>query len=156
MFRKPGEPRIDSRRDPRTGSAGRIHEATEPRAERDGFVVFSDDWGGHPSSCQHIFSRIAAEHRVVWINTVGMRRPRLTRSDLAKAFGKVGRMWHTASAAPRDERLSNLSACQPLMLPFSDVYGIVSPFRSTPAIALTTFSYNESAADLSTSVSPRF
>ena len=121
MFRKPGEPRIDSRRDPGTGSAGRIHEATEQRAEPDGFVVFSDDWGGHPSSCQHIFSRIAAEHRVVWINTVGMRRPRLTRSDLAKAFGKVGRMWHTASAAPRDERLSNLSACQPLMLPFSDV-----------------------------------
>lgn len=41
------------------------------------FVVFSDDWGRHPSSCQHIFNQRLQDYDVTWVNTIGMRPPRL-------------------------------------------------------------------------------
>lgn len=39
-------------------------------------LVFSDDWGRHPSSCQHLISRLTSHRHVVWINTIGTRPPR--------------------------------------------------------------------------------
>jgi hypothetical protein len=56
------------------------------------FIVFSDDWGEHPSSSQHIFRRIAATHDVLWVNTIGLRKPNLSRLDLAKARRKIRKM----------------------------------------------------------------
>ena len=53
------------------------------------FVVFADDWGRHPSSCQHLFAKVAAQHRVLWINTIGLRLPRLNLYDFKRGFEKV-------------------------------------------------------------------
>ncbi|MEZ5852449.1 MAG: glycosyltransferase [Hyphomicrobiaceae bacterium] len=52
-------------------------------------VVFGEDWGEHPSSTQHLVQRLAVDRRVVWINSIGMRRPRLTARDLGRLVGKA-------------------------------------------------------------------
>lgn len=52
-------------------------------------IVFGEDWGGHPTSTQHIVGRLAAERRVLWINSIGMRSPRLTAGDLGRVVSKV-------------------------------------------------------------------
>jgi len=52
-------------------------------------VVFGEDWGAHPSSTQHLVRRLARDRKVVWINSIGMRRPRLDGHDLRRAFGKA-------------------------------------------------------------------
>ncbi len=84
------------------------------------FIVFSDDWGEHPSSCQHLFREIARDHRVLWVNTVGMRAPRMTVTDLRKAFHKTWRMIAGAGEsthAPGREPPPNLAVLQPPMVP---------------------------------------
>jgi glycosyltransferase involved in cell wall biosynthesis len=84
------------------------------------FIVFSDDWGEHPSSCQHMFRHIAKEHSVIWVNTIGMRLPNFTWADLKKAFQKVSRM--VDGGAPRVRTSANegqVHVCQPFMLPFN-------------------------------------
>jgi glycosyltransferase involved in cell wall biosynthesis len=82
------------------------------------FLVFSDDWGEHPSSCQHIFRLIAREHRVLWVNTIGMRNPTWTLRDAGKAIGKVGKMLCISKRTEHGvERDVNISVCQPVMLP---------------------------------------
>ncbi len=58
-------------------------------AKRYSFVVFSDDWGRHPSSCQHLFRRIARNHRVLWVNTIGMRAPRADRFTICRGLEKL-------------------------------------------------------------------
>ena len=84
-----------------------------------GFVVFSDDWGEHPSSAQHLFREVAREHSVLWVNTIGMRSPRLTLGDLRKASRKLSRMCFARSANPPvDDRACGVKVCQPFMLPF--------------------------------------
>jgi glycosyltransferase involved in cell wall biosynthesis len=49
------------------------------------FVVFADDWGRHPSSCQHIFRRILPKAEVLWVNTVGLRTPRISLYDIKRS-----------------------------------------------------------------------
>ncbi|MBQ4863539.1 glycosyltransferase [Pseudoalteromonas sp. MMG013] len=53
------------------------------------FVVFGEDWGAHPSSTQHLFKQLSKDHDVHWINSVGMRKPRLRFTDLSRVFNKA-------------------------------------------------------------------
>ncbi len=55
-------------------------------------VVFSDDWGRHPSSCQHIVARLRDRYRIDWFNTIGTRRPRLRLADMRRGWEKI-REW---------------------------------------------------------------
>jgi glycosyltransferase involved in cell wall biosynthesis len=71
--------------------------APEPVSMRDdrsvpagaGLLVFSDDWGRHPSSCQHLIGRLLARHQVAWVNTIGMRPPRLDRFTFKRVAEKL-------------------------------------------------------------------
>ena len=65
------------------------------------FLVFSDDWGIHPSSCQHLFRQLAPEHPTVWVNTVGMRSPRISLEDLRKGMRKLSAMLSHAGTTSR-------------------------------------------------------
>ena len=90
----------------------------KPQIRRPDFLVFSDDWGEHPSSCQHIFRHIAKDHRVLWVNTIGMRNPTFTLRDARKIVRKVTKMlFSRRSASPAHRIEGNLTVCQPLMLP---------------------------------------
>ncbi len=76
------------------------------------FIVFADDWGVHPSSCQHLFQRIAREHRVLWVNTI-MRLPALSFTDVKKVYTKL---FSNPSGAPTPSPL-NLHVVRPLLIP---------------------------------------
>lgn len=55
-------------------------------------LVFSDDWGRHPSSCQHLVSQLLSKYQVTWVNTIGTRRPALDWYTLGRAAQKL-REW---------------------------------------------------------------
>lgn len=52
-------------------------------------VVFADDWGRHPSSCQHLVRELLPTRSVLWVNTIGTRPPRLDRATARRALGKL-------------------------------------------------------------------
>jgi glycosyltransferase involved in cell wall biosynthesis len=52
-------------------------------------VVFGEDWGRHPSSTQHLVRQLAADRRVLWVNSIGLRRPRLSATDVRRATQKL-------------------------------------------------------------------
>lgn len=78
------------------------------------FVVFSDDWGRHPSSCQHLFRRICRDHRVLWVNTIGLRAAKADKFTFLRGFEKL-KDW-TRSLRQVSE---NLWVLAPVMLPVS-------------------------------------
>ncbi len=55
-------------------------------------IVFGEDWGRHPSSTLHIITRLAKNRDIIWINSIGLRRPRFNASDLSRVFNKLSRM----------------------------------------------------------------
>ena len=60
------------------------------------WVVFGDDWGRHASTTQHLVSHLPATDRVVWIDSLGMREPQLSRADLARVVERLARLRHSS------------------------------------------------------------
>lgn len=82
---------------------------------QDRLVVFSDDWGRHPSSCQHLTGRLLNRYSVLWVNTIGTRPPRVCLEDIGKITVKLDQ-W-IGSAAPTRSQPNNLTILNPLMYP---------------------------------------
>jgi len=83
-------------------------------------IVFGEDWGGLPSSTQHLIRHLAKTRKVVWVNSIGLRRPTLGLCDLKRA-------WHKLIA-------SNICSVQEIQLPVAqdNNFYIVHP-RTLPA-----------------------
>ena len=62
-------------------------------------LVFADDWGRHPSSCQHLIRQLLPRRPVWWVNTIGTRPPRLDWGTVKRAAGKL-RGWVGRSPPP--------------------------------------------------------
>jgi glycosyltransferase involved in cell wall biosynthesis len=79
-------------------------------------LVFSDDWGRHPSSCQHLVRELLESHQVLWVNTIGTRRPSFDLATLQRGLEKI-RHWTRggpgSAALPR-----NLRVLTPKMWPW--------------------------------------
>ena len=57
-------------------------------------IVFGEDWGAHPSSTQHIIKRLIPDHDIVWMNSLGLRRPKINARDFKRACNKLKNMLH--------------------------------------------------------------
>lgn len=90
------------------------------------FLIFSDDWGRHPSSCQHLarFLIQNENHRVFWVNTIGTRPPGFNLLTLRRGaqkivswFGKRKKV-ETQGNAENTENTRKPTVLQPIMLPW--------------------------------------
>ena len=52
-------------------------------------VCFCGDWDGDPLSKKHIMRRLARRNRVLWVNSIGNRRPTATARDVKRSVKKV-------------------------------------------------------------------
>ncbi|MCL9774403.1 glycosyltransferase family protein [Vibrio methylphosphonaticus] len=52
-------------------------------------IVFGEDFGALPSSTQHLVKRLAKQRKVLWVNSIGLRQPRLSRHDVNRALNKL-------------------------------------------------------------------
>lgn len=72
--------------------------AEAAQSQRPNLLVFADDWGRHPSSCQHLIRNLLDRYEIYWVNTIGTRRPRMNLFTLQRALDKF-RQWMRPSAA---------------------------------------------------------
>lgn len=52
-------------------------------------IVFGEDFGGLPSSTQHLIRHLSLNHKVLWINSIGLRQPKLCTKDVSRALNKL-------------------------------------------------------------------
>jgi glycosyltransferase involved in cell wall biosynthesis len=78
-------------------------------------LVFADDWGRHPSSCQHLIRRLLGRHPTYWVNTIGTRKPRLDLATLRRGLEKVVQ-W-SGRPASSESLPANLRVLNPRMWP---------------------------------------
>jgi glycosyltransferase involved in cell wall biosynthesis len=79
-------------------------------------LVFADDWGRHPSSCQHLIRHLLERYPVYWVNTIGTRTPRLDLATLRRGLGKVRQWW--SAPGSREPLPANLHVLNPKMWPW--------------------------------------
>lgn len=76
-------------------------------------IVFGEDWGGHPTSTQHILKHMVNDSRILWVNSIGLRSPRFDKHDLARLFTKVRKHFFQES---KPIGKSGLSVFAPLII----------------------------------------
>jgi len=64
-----------------------LHKEKE-KIEKD-LIVFGEDWGSHPSSTQHLVKILAKNRKVIWVNSIGLRRPRINFFDFLRLLKKL-------------------------------------------------------------------
>lgn len=82
-------------------------------------LCFSNDWSGDPLSKMHLMRLLARENRILWINSIGYRSPRLCRYDLGRAYRKLA----AATTTPLQEVEPNVFVLNPLALPLYGRFG---------------------------------
>lgn len=93
-------------------------------------IVFGEDWGGLPSSTQHLIRHLAKTRNVIWINSIGLRRPMLSWRDLK-------RVWHKLTAGTSSHN-GNTQIAMPqiatpqIATPQNTLFHIIHP-RTLPA-----------------------
>ncbi|NQZ11973.1 MAG: glycosyltransferase [Algicola sp.] len=91
-------------------------------------IVFGEDWGGLPSSTQHIIKVMATQYEVTWVNSLGLRTPKVNWHDAKRVFNKLGRMCRQllSTQAPREVQKqtvdvitnNSFNVVEPQYLPF--------------------------------------
>jgi glycosyltransferase involved in cell wall biosynthesis len=91
---------------------------TDRSASLPRIVVFSDDWGRHASSCQHLISQLLPAYRVDWVETIGTRTPSLSLGDLKRSVQKL-RSMASSRTTPGEQVVlhENLRVHNPRMIP---------------------------------------
>ncbi len=91
-------------------------------------IVFGEDWGGLPSSTQHLVRRLASDRRILWVNSIGLRQPRASPRDLRRVASKV------ASAAGLGQAPGCEGTQRPEPAPFPVVQPLVWPMAEAAAL----------------------
>lgn len=82
-------------------------------------IVFSDELGRHPFSCQHIMEHFFDANRIVWVTPTGMRNPNLSLYDLKRAFEKL-RKWTSPEEKQAITESGGPIRLGPAALPYND------------------------------------
>ena len=88
--------------------------AADPLRGRD-ILCFSNDWSGDPLSKTHLMRLLARDNRILWVNSIGYRRPNVNRADAGRAWRKL-----SAAMTPVREVEPNLFVLNPLVVPVYD------------------------------------
>jgi len=86
---------------------------------RRNLIVFGEDWGGLPSSTQHLISQLAKQRKIVWVNSIGLRRPTFGWRDIKRALNKLTRSSSNSSVDKASKALpsDNFYIVHPRTLP---------------------------------------
>ena len=113
---KVGHPaRLPSERAPEIKTAAKTTKRKAPMGSLYGrdIVCFSNDWDGDPLSKMHAMKILARENRVLWVNSIGNRKPTASAKDLKR----IGKKLTSAMQGIR-QRHPNIWVLSPLAIPF--------------------------------------
>ena len=100
-------------------------------------VAFAEDWGRHPTSSQHLIRCLATDRRILYVNSLGLRRPRFNAKDASRAASKLmdALAQRTAADRPNCAQASAIDAPPPNV-------AIYSPMAVSWPGSRTAFSIN--------------
>jgi glycosyltransferase involved in cell wall biosynthesis len=76
-------------------------------------ICFANDWDSDPTSKHHVMKILSRANKILWINSIGMRTPTLSRSDGRRIWAKL-----RESTKGLCKVNNNLYHFTPLVLPF--------------------------------------
>jgi glycosyltransferase involved in cell wall biosynthesis len=82
-------------------------------------ICFAEDWARFPSSAQEIMSRLSVDYRILWIDSLGLRAPRLCKDDLKRIWSKLGKWFKgPESCHPNKTEDTEIMVYTPIVIPY--------------------------------------
>jgi glycosyltransferase involved in cell wall biosynthesis len=83
------------------------------------YIIFGEDWGRHSSTGQFIAHELAKTRDVLWVNSLGIRTPRLNVSDIKRIINKLKEFFLDAFKRKnkRQTKISNVYIVTPIAIP---------------------------------------
>lgn len=82
------------------------------------FIVFAEDWQRHPSSSQHLMQQLGQQHTIIWVNSIGLRSPRLTVTDIKRSWQKGLEMFSGQRTPAQPQLDTSLAKPDAIISPF--------------------------------------
>jgi hypothetical protein len=88
--------------------------------EGNSIICFAKDWGGDPTSVNHIMRILSERNQILRVNSIAIRRPSLAGRDIKRLFVKFWRgLRMCVHASP------TIHVFNPLVIPLPDVTTVV-------------------------------
>ncbi|MFZ4619000.1 MAG: glycosyltransferase [Bacteroidota bacterium] len=84
-------------------------------------IIFGDDWGRYPSTIQHIGRVFAEKNRLLWIGSLGLRKPEFSLYDVKRIWEKGKGI--LAGSGPGEQKVKtakDVTEVYPFIIPFHD------------------------------------
>jgi len=88
------------------------------RPDTDSLLFFGEDWGRHNSTGQYLALALKRSYRVIWWDSLGLRRPSLTPADIGRAAAKLLRFAGRLVARRREDPEDDMEVVTPLVIPY--------------------------------------
>lgn len=75
-------------------------------------ICFANDFRGDPTSKQQVMRLLSENNKILWVNSIAMRKPSVSASDMSRIWSKLKRFFRGL-----DKINDNLFAFTPLVLP---------------------------------------
>ena len=82
-------------------------------------VCFANDWQSDPTSKHQVMKILSRTNRVLWINSIGLRRPGATAQDASRIVSKLRKFLQGPVEMERD-----LYVLTPIAIPFHNLPGV--------------------------------
>lgn len=84
------------------------------------FIVFGEDYQRHPHALEHVLRPLFEKNRFIWVETIGLRSPRLSLYDFKRVLEKLGKFFFRAKGVSLKEKLpEDFIILTPFMIPFN-------------------------------------
>ncbi len=90
--------------------------------ENRNILVFADDWGRYPSTMQHIGKVLAEKNRIIWVGSLGIRKPKFSLADIKRVFEKIRKI------------ISGVNKTVSELAPVEEFYPFVIPYHDSKII----------------------
>lgn len=84
------------------------------------FLIFGEDYARHPHALEHILRPLFEKNHFIWVETIGLRSPKLSLYDLKRIKEKLLKMIFKKSSQAQQRVLpQNFVIVTPFMIPFN-------------------------------------
>lgn len=87
-------------------------------AGREVLLFFGEDWGRHNSTGQYLAQVLNRDYRVLWWDSLGLRRPRLSPSDIRRIGTKLLKFARATATAATSPGEGQPEVITPLVIPY--------------------------------------
>jgi glycosyltransferase involved in cell wall biosynthesis len=105
--------------------------------QNENFIIFGEDFARHPHALEHVLRPLFPTNRFLWVETIGLRSPKLNLYDFKRILEKIGKwFFKEKNKSNKLDIPQNIFIISPFMIPFNQ-FSIIRKFNKWNVVRKT-------------------